>query len=239
MTARRTRSRILLPTRDGRPSVPLLRRRSRTSTPFSKTCNHVTTSLSPSGGSSPLCAESAHISARLLAKNLQTAPVAESPLPRVAGKAAPRSRCLCRKQSRTSATVTGCRASPPGRWVTPGGAARLRRVMWLLRHRWSSPTGVCAAVRNSPFARLSPRCGGDCFGADGLAGAGEPDTPGDCRFIGRPSQNCGRSAAALPLLPRCDGASTPRRAHHRPAAAPHRWIAWSGERESASARAGI
>ena len=28
------------------------------------------------------CAESAHISARLLAKNLQMAPVAESPLPR-------------------------------------------------------------------------------------------------------------------------------------------------------------
>ena len=67
------------------------------------------------------CAESVHISARLLAKNLQIAPVAESPLPREAGKSASRPGYSCRRRSRS---VRG--QGPCGRVVEgPAGARPL------------------------------------------------------------------------------------------------------------------
>ena len=59
-----------------------MREHGRDPDPLQLPCLAGNSGISPTVASSLQCAESVHISARLLAKNLQIAPVAESPFPR-------------------------------------------------------------------------------------------------------------------------------------------------------------
>ena len=62
-----------------------------------ETCSRLVASVRPQPVAPLVCAELEHISARLLAKNLQTPPVDESSFPRIAGPSGPAGRDLLSK----------------------------------------------------------------------------------------------------------------------------------------------